>query len=337
VSHQCDSTLPQIQVADTVAAMGLIGKSWRDEFDLPIIAVTGSNGKTTLKNMIAAVMVAACEADEASVLATQGTLNNHLGLPLTLARLNQKHRYAVLELGMNHFGEIEYLSKLARPTVAVITNAAASHLEGVGDVAGVAHAKAEIFSSLAENGIAILNRDDAFFTFWLELINHHSYLTFGLHPDADVSATLHQTTQTQQISLSTPKGHIDINLPLLGKHNVLNALAAAAATLAIGIDLKAIKAGLEAIKPAPGRLQLHTLANGVIIIDDTYNANPFSLQAAVSTLASFAGKKILVLGDMKELGNEAKSMHQMAGEAIRQAGIDYLFTYGELSACTAQA
>lgn len=337
VSHQIESALPQLIAADTTAALGKLGAYWRDQFDINIVAVTGSNGKTTLKNMIAMIMVAACHGDEKQVLATQGTLNNHWGLPITLARLSKDHCYAAIEMGMNHFGEIEYLTKLTHPNVAVITNAAASHLEGLGDVAGVARAKAEIFSGLPQHGIAILNRDDAFFPFWHELIGSHHFITFGFHPDAHIQASIHQSAQSQAITLHTPKGDIDVALPLLGKHNVLNALAATAATLAAGIQLDAIKAGLEQVKPAPGRLQLHTLTNGVNIIDDTYNANPFSLQAAVSILASFSGKKILVLGDMKELGAEAKMLHQTAGEEIRNAGIDYLFTYGELSANAAQS
>jgi UDP-N-acetylmuramoyl-tripeptide--D-alanyl-D-alanine ligase len=329
--------LPQLLVEDTTLALGKLGAAWRDQFSIPFIAVTGSNGKTTLKNMIAAIMVAACRGDDSQVLATQGTLNNQWGLPLTLARLDKQHRYAAIEMGMNHFGEIDYLTRLTRPAVAVITNAASAHLEGVGDVAGVARAKAEIFNGLTADGIAVLNRDDAFYDFWCQAVNGRQHLSFGLHPEADIRATVHDAQHAQEITLRTPKGNIDINLPLLGKHNVLNALAAAAAALAVGIDLNAIKAGLESIKPAPGRLQIHTLANGVNIIDDTYNANPFSLQAAVSTLASFAGKKILVLGDMKELGADAKSLHQTAGDAIRKAGIDYLFTYGDLSASTASA
>ncbi len=337
VTRHTATSLPQLQVEDTVAALGKISAAWRNQFDIPFVAVTGSNGKTTLKNMIAAIMVTACHGDNTRVLATQGTLNNHLGLPLTLARLNQEHRYAAIEMGMNHFGEIAYLTQLTRPSVAVISNAAAAHLEGVGDLAGVARAKAEIFSGLSEKGMAILNQDDAFFSYWRDMLGSHAYLTFGFHPDADVKTILPEAPTSQQITLCTPKGQRDVNLPLLGRHNVLNALAATAATLAVGMDLDTIKAGLETIQPAPGRLQLHTLANGVNIIDDTYNANPVSLLAAVNTLAAFTGKKILVLGDMKELGSDEKLLHQAAGEKIRQAGIDYLFTYGELSANTAQA
>lgn len=337
VSRMTDAALPQILVKDTVDALGKLSAAWRKQFQLPIIAVTGSNGKTTLKNMIQAILVAACQGNESEVLATQGTLNNHLGLPLTLARLNAQHRYAVIEMGMNHFGEIEYLTQLTKPSVAVITNAASCHIEGVGDVAGVARAKAEIFSGLSKDGIAVLNRDDSFYTYWRELVGSRRVTTFGFHPEAEITAVIQEGTHAQHINLRTPAGGIDIHLPLLGKHNAHNTLAAAAATLAIGIDLASIKRGLEAIKPAPGRLQLHTLSNGVKLIDDTYNANPFSLEAAIHTLASFSGKKILVLGDMKELGPDAKSIHAEAGKSIRNAGIDYLFTYGELSANTSQA
>lgn len=337
VTHPVNTSLPQLQVTDTTTALGLLGAAWRHQFNIPIIAVTGSNGKTTLKNMAASIMVAACHGDDANVLATQGTLNNHWGLPLTLARMNRQHQYAAIEMGMNHFGEIEYLSKLTRPQVAVITNANAAHLEGVGDIAGVARAKGEIFSGLAKGGIAVLNRDDAYYTYWRDIVGTRPCLTFGFHADANIRATINTITDRQHLTIHTPKGDVDVKLPLLGTHNVLNALAATAATLAIEIDLIAIKDGLENVQPAPGRLQIHSLANGVNVIDDTYNANPFSLAAAVDTLAAFAGKKILVLGDMKELGNEEKSLHQRAGESIRQAGIDYLFTFGELSANSARA
>jgi UDP-N-acetylmuramoyl-tripeptide--D-alanyl-D-alanine ligase len=337
VSRKVSCSLPMLLVKDTTEALGVLGAYWRNQFNPTVVAVTGSNGKTTLKNMIATIMTAACHGDEKQVLATQGTLNNHWGLPMTLSRLNQNHVYAAIEMGMNHFGEIEYLTKMTRPNVAVITNAAASHLEGLGSVAGVARAKAEIFSGLQEHGVAILNRDDAFFTFWREMVDTREFMSFGFHPDAHIRTTIHHAAQTQLITLHTPKGDIDVSLPLLGKHNVLNALAAAASAIAANIPLEAIKAGLEQVKPAPGRLQLHTLSQGISIIDDTYNANPFSLEAAISILAAFDGKKILVLGDMKELGSEAKSLHQSAGEDIRKAGINYLFTYGELSANTAKA
>lgn len=337
VTQKIDIDLPQLIVTDVIQALGQLATYWRQQFNLPIAAITGSNGKTTLKNMMASIMAAACGGDESKVLATQGTLNNHLGLPLTLARLNKQHRYAAIEMGMNHFGEIEYLTKLTRPQVAVITNAAAAHLEGVGDIAGVARAKAEIFLGLPNRGMAILNRDDAHYPYWREQIGQHDYLTFGFHPDADIRPeSIEEALDLQLIHMQTPKGKLDIRLPLLGRHNVMNTLAATAISLAIGIPLTAVKTGLEQIRPAPGRMQLHTLPNGVKIINDTYNANPFSLQAAIQALANIPGKKILVLGDMKELGSNASDLHSEAGDKIRQAGIDYLFTFGELSANTAK-
>jgi len=337
VNRPINGALPQLVVPDVITALGKLSTAWRNQFSIPFIGITGSNGKTTLKNMVAAILTAACHGDESGVLATQGTLNNHLGLPLTLARLNAKHRYAVIEMGMNHFGEIEYLTKLTRPQVVVITNAAASHLEGVGDVAGVARAKAEIFLGLQSDGIAILNRDDAFYTYWCDQIKPRRFVSFGFNDKSDIKATIHEIGATQHLTLHSGKQDIDIHLPLLGRHNIQNTLAAAAACLAIGIDLYTIKKGLEAILPAPGRMQIHTLSNGIKVIDDSYNANPFSLQAAVDTLSAFAGKKIVVLGDMRELGQDAALLHKKAGENIRAAGIDYLFTVGDLTTHTAQA
>lgn len=337
VEHLVPSTLPQIQVNDAVAAIGKLAAAWRSQFSIPFIAITGSNGKTTLKNMMAAILTAACVHDHTKVLSPEGTFNNHLGLPLTLTRLNAHHRFAVLEMGMNHFGEIAYLTKCTRPSLAIITNAAACHLEGVGDVAGVARAKAEIFLGLPPHGKAILNRDDPFFHYWLEQLGNREWLSFGFSKDAHVHAAIHSAAHASHVTFYTPSGQFSLHLPLLGKHNVLNALAATAAALSLNIPFNTIKIGLESISPVPGRLQLHKLGNGVNIIDDTYNANPFSLNAAIDTLAHFNGKKILVLSDMKELGKEAKHYHHLAGEQIREAGIDYLFTYGELSAAAAAA
>lgn len=335
VTRPIDCDLPQIIVKESTAALGLLGKIWRHRFHLPLVAVTGSNGKTTLKNMIASILLTACGDDETSVLATKGTLNNHLGLPLTLAELADSHRYGVIEMGMNHFGEIKYLTELTEPQIAIITNAAASHLAGVGNVEGVAKAKAEIFLGLKKDGIAILNRDDAFFTFWQSIIPDHRYLTFGFHPDADIRALDYQNNN--HLHVHTPEGELQIKLPLLGKHNAKNALAAIAATLSLHIPLSAIKEGLEKNSAAPGRLEFIPLNNNINLINDTYNANPFSLQAALDALTPFHGKKMVILADMKELGEDEKSIHASAGIAIREAGVDYLFTYGELSAESAKA
>lgn len=334
VSHKVDCDIPQIIVSDTILALGKITANWRDHFSVPLIAVTGSNGKTTLKNMIASILRAACHNQADCVLATEGNFNNNIGLPLNLARFNKKHRYAVLEMGMNHFGEIEYLTKLAKPTIAVINNAAAAHLEGVHNVVGVAKAKGEIFLGLTQNGIAILNRDDTHFDYWKKLIGAHHYLSFGLENPADISANYNDN---QPLTIHTPKGNMTVKLPLLGKHNAANALAATACAIAANIDLAAIQMGLENVKPAPGRMRQYTLPHNVKIIDDTYNANPFSLEAAVNTLATYAGTKIVVLGDMKELGADAKQLHFTSGEKMRAAGIDYLFTLGQLSEATTEA
>jgi len=333
VSRKIDSVIPQIEVTDTLHTLGQISEIWRQRFSLPLIGVTGSNGKTTLKNMIASILRAHCDGSEEEVLATIGNFNNNIGLPLTLSRLNNKHRFGVIEMGMNHSGEIAYLTALAKPQIAVINNAAESHLEGLKDVAGVARAKGEIFLGLPQNGIGILNKDDAFFDYWRDLVATHRYLTFGLEHAADVSATPinNNSTTHQLITLQTPSGKVDVNLPLLGKHNVMNALAATAAALALSIDLTAIKTGLENVEPAPGRMNQHLLPNGMRVIDDTYNANPFSLDAAINALSIFSGKKILVLGDMRELGPNAKELHSAAGQKAQAAGIDHLFTLGELS------
>lgn len=333
ISRKLQSSLPQLLVEDTLNALGKVVRSWRDCFSLPIVGVTGSNGKTTTKNMIASILHAACREDASQILATHGTLNNNIGLPLTLSQLNRNHRYAVIEMGMNHFNEIAYLTRLAKPTVALITNAAESHIEFLKNVAGVARAKGEIFLGLSHTGTAILNRDDTYFEYWRGSIANRTYLTFGLQNSAaDVSAQLNGT----QFTLQTPRGNINVTLPLLGNHNIMNALAATAATLAMNIDLAFIKKGLENVRAEPGRMRQYHLPNGVRIIDDGYNANPFSLQAAVNALVSLTGTKIIVLGDMKELGPDEKQIHFTAGQNIRKAGIDYLFTFGNLSAATTE-
>jgi len=333
VSRLIDCPIPQLIVKDTLQALGEIGAYWRNQFSLPIVGITGSNGKTTLKNMIASILQAACQHNANQVLATEGNLNNNIGLPLMLARLDASHHFAVLEMGMNHFGEIAYLTALAKPNVAVITNAAEAHLEGLGSIAGVAKAKGEIFQGLQPNGTAILNRDDAHFDYWKNLIGKHQYLTFGLEHNADVTASL----QDGHITLSTPLGQINVTLPLLGKHNVMNALAATACALALKLNLNTIKSGLENVKPAPGRMRQYVLQNGTRIIDDTYNANPFSTQAAIHTLANFKGKRILVLADMRELGKNASELHFITGQRAKDAGIDHLLTFGTLTEATAKA
>jgi UDP-N-acetylmuramoyl-tripeptide--D-alanyl-D-alanine ligase len=328
VSRKVGVAIPQIVVDNTLDALGVLSANWRNRFHLPFIGVTGSNGKTTLKNMIASILKAAYQGQADQVLATEGNLNNNIGLPLMLLRLNKNHRYAVIEMGMNHFNEIAYLTHLTQPIVAVINNAAESHLEGLKTIAGVAIAKGEIFQGLPTQGVAILNHDDAHFSYWRKLIGSHRFFTFGLSRSADIYVDIEAD---QAITIHSPHGKIHLRLPLLGMHNIMNALAATAAALAINIDLAAIKQGLENVAPAPGRMRQFILENGAKIIDDTYNANPFSLTAAVKTLSTFPGTQIVVLGDMKELGDDAKQMHFDAGTEIKTLGIHHLFTYGNLS------
>jgi UDP-N-acetylmuramoyl-tripeptide--D-alanyl-D-alanine ligase len=339
VSRQVDCPIPQILVKDTILALGQLGENWRNRFLIPLIGVTGSNGKTTLKNMIAAILTAACHGHAAEVLATEGNLNNTIGLPLMLTRLDTLHRYGVIEMGMNSFDEIAYLTKLTRPSIAVITNAAESHLQGVKDVAGVAKAKGEIFQGLEENGIAILNAQDKFYDYWIGLIGQRKHYSFGLQPSADIYVTFNSSINAagQSITLHTPQGKMHVNLPLLGQHNALNAAAATAVGLAMHFDLSIIKKGLETVKPAYGRMNEIMLENGIRIIDDTYNANPFSAHAAINALANYTGTRILVLGDMRELGPDAIHLHALTGQRAREAGIDYVFTLGELTAATTEA
>ncbi|NNF96481.1 MAG: UDP-N-acetylmuramoyl-tripeptide--D-alanyl-D-alanine ligase, partial [Halobacteria archaeon] len=266
-----------------------------------------------------------------------GNLNNDIGVPLTLLGLDSCHTSAVVEMGANHAGEIAYLTALAEPNVAVITNAAPAHLEGFGTLNEVANAKGEIFQGLQDNGTAIINADDRFASLWRDLAKNKNQLTFGLHQPADVSARWQAGNRGSQIHVATPEGNMKLHLALLGEHNVMNALAAIAAAQAVGVKLTTLKAGLEAMQPVAGRLQLKAGIHGSRIIDDTYNANPASLAAAIEVLAGFAGKHILVLGDMGELGDEAKELHAEAGRFAKAHGVDRLVTVGPMAAAAADA
>ncbi|MDE2089152.1 MAG: UDP-N-acetylmuramoyl-tripeptide--D-alanyl-D-alanine ligase, partial [Gammaproteobacteria bacterium] len=271
VSRDLPASLPLLLVADTRLALGRLAAGWRARTDIPVVAVTGSNGKTTVKEMTAAIL-----ARRGQVLATRGNLNNDIGVPLTLLRLRPEHRHAVIEMGANHPGEIAYLTRLAQPTVALITNAGPAHLEGFGDVAGVARAKGEIYGGLRREGVAVINADDAHAGLWRELTRKHRVLTFGLNTAADVTVLQAQDQADTRVRLQTPAGQVDVALPLPGRHNVMNALAATAAALACGAALQDVKQGLESMQPVSGRLQSHAGPHGARNIDDTYNANPAS-------------------------------------------------------------
>jgi UDP-N-acetylmuramoyl-tripeptide--D-alanyl-D-alanine ligase len=327
--------LPLLIAPDTRAAMGRLAGHWRSGFDLPLIALTGSNGKTTVKEMISAIL-----SQQAPVLATRGNLNNDIGVPLTLFGLGAEHRYAVMEMGANHPGEIDYLSRLARPTVALITQCAPAHLEGFGSIDGVARAKAEIFNGLLENGTAVINADDDYAGFWSDTASAYRRISFGLGGDADISATnlrFDADSGRQSFVLLTPDGDTEVSLALPGRHNVMNALAAAACCCAVGIPPAAIRDGLEHMAAIAGRLQMKRARSGMRVFDDTYNANPASLKAGLEVVAGYPGRHGLVLGDMGELGGEAAALHRQAGELARAGAVQKLYAIGELSRHAVQA
>lgn len=327
VSRDCDIQLPLLRVDDTRRGLGQLAEAWRLRFDLPVVAVTGSNGKTTVKEMITAAL-----AQAGAVLATRGNLNNDIGVPLTLLRLGDEHRFAVIEMGANHAGEIAYLTALAHPQVAVITNAGPAHLEGFGSIEGVARAKGEIFSGLDAIGTAIINADDAFAETWYRLAGHARILRFGLGANADVTADWQPQDGGSRMVVHTPDGSAELLLPLPGRHNVANALAAIAAALACGVALDSVCAGLAQLQPVAGRLHMRAGSGGLQVLDDTYNANPGSLGPGLAVLAGQTGGKWLVLGDMLELGGEGEALHRQAGRMARGAGVDGLYALGELAA-----
>jgi UDP-N-acetylmuramoyl-tripeptide--D-alanyl-D-alanine ligase len=327
VSRTDVTTLPVVRVDDTRRGLARLAEAWRGRFSLPLVGVTGSNGKTTVKEMIAAVL-----RRRGATLATEGNKNNDIGMPLMLLRLTPQHAYAVIEMGANHPGEIAVLSALARPTVAVITNAGPAHLKGFGSLDGVARAKGELLAGLAADGVAVLNADDTYYPLWRELAGRRRCVSCGVDRAADVTAAaITHGAAGVTFDLRTPNGTRSVSLRLAGVHNVRNALAAAAAALAAGADMDDVKRGLEAVAPVHGRLDAQPGIHGSRLIDDTYNANPASLQAALQTLAAAPGDTYVVLGDMYELGDASADLHEQAGRWIREAGVKRLFALGEHS------
>lgn len=335
--------LPLIVVADTLLALGKLAQYWRRQFDIPLIALTGSNGKTTVKEMLAAILREVAQTrsrsanPESLVLATRGNLNNHIGVPLTLLELRREHRYAVIEMGMNHAGEISYISRLAEPDVALINNAGLAHLEFLGSAAAIARAKGEIFEGLHADGVAVINADECYAPLWRELATGRKQLEFGLEARAAVSASYRLRGLDSEIILKTPLGEAETMVPAPGLHNVRNALAASAAASALQVPIAAVAAGLARFPGVKGRLQRKICLHGATLIDDSYNANPDSARAAIAVLAQLPGTKVLVLGDMGELGPQAAALHAEVGACAREAGIDRLLTLGELSARASQA
>ena len=301
---ECDKDVTVLQVSDTLKALQDMAHASRLAFDGPVIAVTGSNGKTTTKEMIASVLREQYGAD--GVLATSGNLNNHIGVPLTLLARKPSHRVAVIEMGMNHFGEIALLTKLAEPTIAVITNAGPAHLEGVGSIEGVAEAKGEIFSGLRDNGVAVINADDAFAPYWQVLTRTRKRVSFSLNSKATVSG---QFTQPNRLNIEIDSAQCQLALRQEGVHNAANALAAAAVGHALSIPIATIQRGLESAGNVGGRLTTRPFVNGSTLIDDSYNANPASMRAAAQVLVSHATPRFLVIGDMGELGDASDALH----------------------------
>ncbi|MCW8107062.1 UDP-N-acetylmuramoyl-tripeptide--D-alanyl-D-alanine ligase [Alteromonas ponticola] len=331
-SERINTDLPVVYVKDTKLALGELGAAVKREVNPKTIAITGSSGKTTVKEMTAAIL-----SRRGNVLATQGNFNNDIGVPLTLLRLEPHHDFAVMELGANHLGEIAYTTNLVKPDVATIVNAAASHLEGFGSLLGVARAKSEIFKGLDEHGVAILNVDSQFANFWKGKLRYNNVLTFSPDQQNEADFTAQEITiglnGCAEFELLCPQGQVSIQLNIPGIHNVGNALVAAALALQVGATLDDVRDGLLNMAQVKGRLNVKMLTSQVRLLDDTYNANVASVSAAIDTLASFSGKRVLILGDMAELGEKARFYHEQVGQYALDKGIDTIITLGVLSQC----
>jgi UDP-N-acetylmuramoyl-tripeptide--D-alanyl-D-alanine ligase len=324
-------TVPAIVVRDTRAALGVIAQQWRSQFAVPVIGVTGSNGKTTVKEMLASIAQAAFGD---AYLATRGNLNNEIGVPMTLFRMTGSQRAAIVELGMNHPGEISVLADIARPTVALVNNAQREHQEFMATVEAVARENGAVIEHLPQDGIAVFPAADTYTALWQEFAGTRRVLTFGLDKTAHVYGQYRVTDVGSVVTVTADAGRgvqtFDVQLAAVGEHNVRNALAAAACALAAGIDVRAIVGGLEAFAPVAGRLQRKTAANGAAVIDDTYNANPDSVRAAIDVLAQVDAPRVFVLGDMGEVGSEGQKFHEEIGAYAYARGMTHFFGLGEL-------
>lgn len=328
-SDRRSPNFPILEVKDTRIALGELAAYHRQKFNLPIIALTGSCGKTTVKEMLRAIL-SQCGV----TLANQGSLNNDLGVPLTLLQLNAQHKFAVIEMGANHHGEIAYLTQLVKPNVAFINNVASAHLEGFGSLEGVAKAKSEIFQGLSQDGKVLINNDDSFAEWISQHIANRPQIKFGIK--SSNNAVTARDIKSDELGcfsfiLKTSQGEIIIRLPVFGQHNVLNAVAAATAAQMVGASLAAIKAGLESMQPVKGRLVMRAGIAGARIFDDTYNANPYSMSAALKVLMQYPGEKIFVMGDMVELGEGTENHHRDIGVLAKELGVQQLFACGKLS------
>jgi len=327
VSRELNAALPQVLVTDVLQGLSEFSKAWRAQFSFPVIGVTGSNGKTTTKELIGSIM-----RQLGNVLVTRGNLNNHIGVPLTLLQLNASHHAAVIELGANHCGEIAALATLSAPNIGIVTNAGAAHLEGFGGMDGVATGKGELYLALPEYGVAIINADDQYAEQWRTHCNAKNLLSFGIDAAADFNAkniAIHR--DHSQFELHTPHGSIPVHLQLAGKHNVRNAVGAAAAAYAAGASLEEIQSGLNSARAVGGRLQLKAAIHGASMIDDSYNANPSSMRAGIDAMQSLPGKHWLVMGEMLELGADTARLHADCGAYAKRAGVEKLFAIGALT------
>jgi UDP-N-acetylmuramoyl-tripeptide--D-alanyl-D-alanine ligase len=333
VEHAVDSELPQVIVADTQLALAQIAAGLQRDRGGKVVAITGSNGKTSVKALVIAILQRAGET-----WSTPGNRNNEIGLPLAVIEAPDQAEFAVYEMGAGKPGDIAYLTRIARPDVALVNNVAAAHLERMGSLMGVAETKGAIYRALPDDGVAVINADDAFAEYFAGLAPGRRVLRFGLECSADVGArALVSAAEGSRFTLVTPLGEAAITLALPGRHNVRNALAATAIALGCGVSLGVIAEGLAAARPVAGRQVAHRLAGGAVLVDDSYNANPGSLDAAITTLAAATRQGWLVLGDMRELGPEGAALHAAAGTRARQAGIARLYALGELSAHAARA
>lgn len=326
LNRQLEIPLPQLIVADTEIALGDIAKAVRRDRHACVVGITGSNGKTTVKTLVASIL--GCMGRTHT---NAGSFNNEIGLPLTVLALPEDAEFAVLEMGAGKLGDIAYLAAIAQPQISLVNNIAPAHLERMGNVQGVAATKGAIYQALPPQGIAIINADDSFADFFTELAGARRVLRFGLEHAADVRAIIHALGIHSTFTLLTPQGQCEITLPLAGRHNVLNALAASAIACALDVPLAMIKSGLENAQPVKGRLIRHISASGWTLIDDTYNANPASTAAAIATLMLQPGEPWLVLGDMKELGAEGAPLHAEIGALAQRSGVRRLFAVGELT------
>ena len=324
VERDVESSLPTIKVDDTHKALTDLSAWWRAQFDIPVIGVTGSVGKTSVKEMLACIF-----AKTGKGVVTKGNLNNEIGVPLTLMRLARNDQYAIVEMGMNNAGEIARITNMARPTVALINNAAAAHLEGLGSIEAVADAKAEIFEGLAKDGVAIINNDDRFAGQWWKQTKQFKQLTFALDGLADVRADYYGQGNKLILSVSYKDASFDAELYALGEHNVRNALAAIAVSFAVGISIEDVQAGLRDYRPVSGRLNI-SHAGKLTLIDDTYNANPLSMLAAINVLIRYPNH-IFIVGDMAELGDAALSEHERLGRRAAELGVKNLLACGEFA------